>query len=48
MRQSFFKPMIVEVKNEYNYLLNLAVYNFTLEKVQELETEIQKKNERKK
>ena len=35
----------VEVKNEYNYLLNLAVYNFTLEKVQELETEIQKKNE---
>ena len=34
----------VEVKTEYNYLLNLSVYNFTLEKVQELETEIQKKN----
>tara|TARA_B100000700_G_C15003533_1_gene837433 strand:- start:1128 stop:2081 length:954 start_codon:yes stop_codon:yes gene_type:complete len=34
----------VEVKTEYNYLLNLSVYNFTLEKVQELEKEIQKKN----
>ena len=29
-----------DIKNEYNYLLNLSVYSFTLEKVQELEDEI--------
>jgi len=35
----------ITVKNEYNYLLNMAVYNFTLEKVEELENDIQSKNE---
>jgi hypothetical protein len=35
----------VEVKTQYNYLLNLAVYNFTLEKVNELENEINMKND---
>ncbi len=29
-----------DIKNEYNYLLNLSVYSFTLEKVKELEEEI--------
>jgi len=29
-----------KVSTEYNYLLNLSVYNFTLEKVEELENEI--------
>ena len=29
-----------DIKTEYNYLLNLSVYSFTLEKVQELEDEI--------
>tara|TARA_Y100000768_G_C23379584_1_gene407856 strand:- start:34 stop:435 length:402 start_codon:yes stop_codon:yes gene_type:complete len=32
----------LEVKNEYNYLLNLSVYNFTLEKVEELKEDIMK------
>ena len=31
-----------EVKTEYNYLLNLSVYSFTLEKVEELENDIEK------
>jgi len=36
----------VDVKTEYNYLLNLSVYNFTLEKVEELREDILKnKNE---
>ena len=30
------------VKTEYNYLLNLSVYSFTLEKVEELENDIEK------
>ena len=32
----------VDVKTEYNYLLNLSVYNFTLEKVEELREDILK------
>tara|TARA_B100001094_G_scaffold105859_3_gene101988 strand:+ start:1006 stop:4347 length:3342 start_codon:yes stop_codon:yes gene_type:complete len=36
----------IEVKNEYNYLLNLSVYSFTLEKVEELKEDIiQKRNQ---
>ena len=36
----------VDVRSEYNYLLNLSVYNFTLEKVEELKEDILKnKNE---
>ena len=35
----------IEVKSHYNYLLNLSIYNFTLEKVKELETEINNKKE---
>ena len=31
-----------QVKTEYNYLLNLSVYSFTLEKVEELENDIEK------
>ena len=35
-----------EITNEYNYLLNLSVYSFTLEKVEELkETILKNKNE---
>ena len=34
-----------EINVGYNYLLNLSVYSFTLEKVEELETEIQKLEE---
>ena len=34
-----------DIKTEYNYLLNLSVYSFTLEKVQELENDINKKNQ---
>lgn len=34
-----------EVKSEYNYLLNLSIYNFTSEKLNELEEEIKKKKE---
>lgn len=30
----------IDVKTQYNYLLNLSIYNFTLEKVKELEEEI--------
>jgi len=30
----------IEVKNQYNYLLNLSIYNFTSEKVEELEGSI--------
>ena len=32
-----------EITSEYNYLLNLSIYNFTLEKVDELKLEIQSK-----
>tara|TARA_B100000214_G_scaffold159794_1_gene114669 strand:+ start:272 stop:3646 length:3375 start_codon:yes stop_codon:yes gene_type:complete len=35
----------VEVKGQYSYLLNLSIYNFTSEKVSELETEITTKKE---
>ena len=35
----------IEVKNQYNYLLNLSIYNFTSEKLDELENDI---NDRKK
>ena len=34
-----------EIKSEYNYLLNLSVYNFTSEKVDELQAEIDKNKE---
>ena len=34
-----------EIKSEYNYLLNLSVYNFTSEKVDELQAEIDKSKE---
>ena len=35
-----------EITSEYNYLLNLSVYSFTLEKVEELKENILKhKNE---
>ena len=34
-----------EIKSEYNYLLNLSVYNFTAEKVDELQAEIDKNKE---
>ena len=36
----------VEIKNEYNYLLNLSVYSFTLDKVQELKDDVTSKNEK--
>ena len=32
------------IKNGYNYLLNLSIYNFTLEKVEEFNIEIESKN----
>ena len=35
----------VEVTNQYNYLLNLPIHSFTLEKVQELEDEISKRDQ---
>ena len=35
----------VDVKSQYNYLLNLSIYNFTLEKVEELENDIEDKKE---
>ena len=35
----------VDVKSQYNYLLNLSIYNFTLEKVEELENDIKNKKE---
>ena len=31
--------------NQYNYLLNLPIHSFTLEKVQELEDEISKRDQ---
>ena len=34
-----------EIKSEYNYLLNLSVYNFTSEKVDELQADIDKSKE---
>jgi DNA topoisomerase-2 len=34
-----------EIKSEYNYLLNLSVYNFTSEKVDELQNDIDKSKE---
>ena len=34
-----------EIKSEYNYLLNLSVYNFTAEKVDELQAGIDKNKE---
>ena len=33
------------ITNEYNYLLNMPIHNFTLEKVDELETDIDMKND---
>tara|TARA_B110000285_G_scaffold218781_1_gene268621 strand:- start:594 stop:1004 length:411 start_codon:yes stop_codon:yes gene_type:complete len=30
----------VELKSQYNYLLNLSIYNFTSEKLEELENDI--------
>ena len=36
----------VEVKSEYNYLLNLPIFNFTLEKVEELDDDITDKKEK--
>ena len=33
----------VEVKSQYNYLLNLSIYNFTSEKLEELDTDINDK-----
>ena len=33
------------IKTEYNYLLNMSVYSFTLEKVDELEKQIEGKKE---
>ena len=33
------------ITNEYNYLLNMPIHNFTLEKVNELETDIDMKND---
>ena len=35
----------IVVKSQYNYLLNLPIFNFTLEKVEELENDIKDKNE---
>ena len=35
----------IDVKSQYNYLLNLSIYNFTLEKVEELENDIKNKKE---
>ena len=34
-----------KIKSEYNYLLNLSVYNFTSEKVDELQADIDKSKE---
>ena len=36
----------IDVKTEYNYLLNLAIHNFTSEKVDELENDIKTRRER--
>ena len=33
------------ITSEYNYLLNMPIHNFTLEKVNELESEINMKND---
>ena len=35
----------VDVKSQYNYLLNLSIYNFTLEKVEDLSNETTSKKE---
>ena len=35
----------VDVKSQYNYLLNLSIYNFTLEKVEDLSNGITSKRE---
>tara|TARA_B100000902_G_scaffold383406_1_gene422252 strand:- start:522 stop:1019 length:498 start_codon:yes stop_codon:yes gene_type:complete len=34
-----------EIKSEYNYLLNLSIYNFTSEKLEELQNDIDKNKE---
>jgi DNA topoisomerase-2 len=36
----------IDVKTEYNYLLNLAIHNFTSEKVDELENDIKTRREK--
>ena len=35
----------IDITNQYNYLLNISIYHFTLEKVNELENEILSKEE---